>query len=168
MKYNALQAVFQKRYAAQGLEYQVAYTYSKCMTDNSGLLRHMGQHAGSPCQPVLTRTSTIHALTMLPAILTQSTFLVLNACMRFPFGRGKKWGANASGAVNQIAGGWFNQPNYLRPYWFPPAPVRFRYGPNNVNSRGQRPNCGAGVRKVFGRQAAFDPSSGKYIGYKMV
>ncbi|MBV9268094.1 MAG: TonB-dependent receptor, partial [Acidobacteriaceae bacterium] len=33
--YNALQAVLQKRLSG-GLEYSVAYTYSKCMTDSSG------------------------------------------------------------------------------------------------------------------------------------
>ena len=34
-EYNALQAVFQKR-LSNGLQGQVAYTYSKCMTDNGG------------------------------------------------------------------------------------------------------------------------------------
>src|SRR5260370_7091374 len=34
MKYNALQAVFQKRYTS-GLDYQAAYTSSKSMTDNT-------------------------------------------------------------------------------------------------------------------------------------
>ena len=33
--YNALQAVLQKR-LTDGLQYSVAYTYSKCMTDSSG------------------------------------------------------------------------------------------------------------------------------------
>jgi hypothetical protein len=35
MMYNSLQAVLQKE-MSHGLQYQVAYTYSKCMSDNSG------------------------------------------------------------------------------------------------------------------------------------
>ena len=35
MSYNALQAVLQKR-LANGLEGQVAYTWSHCLTNNSG------------------------------------------------------------------------------------------------------------------------------------
>ena len=35
MMYNALQAVFQKQ-QSNGLQYQVSYTYGKCMTNNSG------------------------------------------------------------------------------------------------------------------------------------
>ena len=35
MSYNALQATLQKRFN-NGLQYQVAYTFSKCMTDSSG------------------------------------------------------------------------------------------------------------------------------------
>ena len=34
-RYDALQATLQKRYS-DGLQYQVAYTYSKCLTDSSG------------------------------------------------------------------------------------------------------------------------------------
>jgi len=35
MMYNSLQAVLQKQ-MSNGLQYQVSYTYSKCMSDNSG------------------------------------------------------------------------------------------------------------------------------------
>ena len=35
MKYNALQAVLQKQ-MSHGLQYQVSYTFSKCMSDSTG------------------------------------------------------------------------------------------------------------------------------------
>ena len=50
MKYNALQAVFQKRYS-EGLNFQVAYTYSKCMTDNSGYYGSWGATSTTPANP---------------------------------------------------------------------------------------------------------------------
>ena len=49
--YHALQAVFQKRYSS-GLQYQVAYTLSRCMTDNSGYYGNWGA-PGSPGESVL-------------------------------------------------------------------------------------------------------------------
>ena len=46
MNYHALQAVFQKRYSS-GLQYQVAYTFSRCRTDNSGYYGNWGAHSGA-------------------------------------------------------------------------------------------------------------------------
>ena len=47
--YHALQAVFQKRYSS-GLQYQVAYTLSRCRTDNSGYYGNWGAQA-APANP---------------------------------------------------------------------------------------------------------------------
>jgi len=164
MKYNALQAVFQKRYS-QGLEYQVAYTYSKCMTDNSGYYGTWGNTQGAPASPYYQNLYNPRA-DYAPCYFDAKHILSSYAVYEIPFGRGKKWGANASGAVNQIAGGWSINPIISVHTGFPLALYDSGTAPNNVNSRGQRPNCGAGAGKVFGRQAAFDPSSGKYIGYQ--
>ncbi len=49
--YNALQAVLLKRFGG-GLEYSVAYTYSKCMTDSSGYYGSWGGQT-TPTSPVL-------------------------------------------------------------------------------------------------------------------
>ena len=48
-RYDALQATFQRRYAA-GLEGQVAYTWSKCMTNSSGYYGSWGGQA-TPTSP---------------------------------------------------------------------------------------------------------------------
>src|SRR5581483_5436109 len=50
MRYDALQAVLQKRYST-GLQYQVAYTFSKCMTDNSGYYGTWGSTQATPASP---------------------------------------------------------------------------------------------------------------------
>jgi hypothetical protein len=164
MKYNALQAVFQKRYS-HGLDYQVAYTYSKCMTDNSGYFGTWGSTQGAPAMPYyqnLYNPGGDYA----PCYFDAKHILSSYAVYELPFGRGKKWGGNASGVVNQIAGGWSVNPIISIHTGFPLALYDSGSAPNNVNSRGQRPNCGAGAGKVFGRQAGFDSKSGKYVGYQ--
>ena len=164
MKYNALQAVFQKRYS-HGLDYQVAYTFSKCMTDNSGYYGTWGSTQGAPASPYYQNLYDPHA-DYAPCYFDAKHNLSSYAVYELPFGHGKKWGGNASGVVNQIAGGWSINPIISIHTGFPLALYDAGTAPNDVNSRGQRPNCGAGAGKVFGRQAAFDSSSGKYIGYQ--
>ena len=44
MAYNALQVVLQQ-HVSHGLEYQVAYTYSKCMSNNTGYYGSWGAQA---------------------------------------------------------------------------------------------------------------------------
>jgi hypothetical protein len=163
MNYNALQAVFQKRYS-HGLDYQVAYTFSKCMTDNSGYYGTWGDTQGAPASPYYQNLYDPHA-DYAPCYFDAKHILSSYAVYEIPFGHGKKWGGNASGVVNQIAGGWSVNPIISIHSGFPIALYDSGSAPNNVNSRGQRPNCGAGAGKVFGRQTALDPT-GKYIGYQ--
>ena len=164
MKYNALQAVFQKRYS-HGLDYQVAYTFSKCMTDNSGYFGTWGSTQGAPASPYYQNLYNPGA-DYAPCYFDAKHILSSYAVYEIPFGRGKKWGGNASGVVNQIAGGWSINPIISVHSGFPLALYDSGSAPNNVNSRGQRPNCGAGAGKAQGRIAQFDPVSGKYTGYQ--
>ena len=164
MKYNALQAVFQKRYS-HGLNYQVAYTFSKCMTDNSGYYGTWGDTQAAPASPYFQNLYDPHA-DYAPCYFDAKHVLTSYAVYELPFGKGKKWGSNTSGVVNQVAGGWSINPIISIHSGFPIALYDGGNAPNNVNSRGQRPDCGPGAGKVFGRQAAFDPTSGKYVGYQ--
>ena len=164
MKYHALQAVFQKRYS-HGLEYQVAYTFSKCMTDNSGYYGTWGSTQGGPASPYYQNLYNPHA-DYATCYFDAKHILSSYAVYELPFGRGKKWGGNASGVVNQIAGGWSINPIISVHTGFPIALYDSGTAPNVTNSRGQRPNCGAGAGSTLGRQAAFDPVSGKYTGYQ--
>ena len=166
MNYNALQAVFQKRFS-HGLEYQVAYTFSKCMTDNSGYygtgswLSAQGT-SSSPYYQNLYNPHGDYALCYFDSKHILSSYAVYE----IPFGRGKRWGNNANPVVNQIAGGWSINPIVSVHTGFPLALSDSGSAPNDVNSRGQRPNCGPGAGHILGRKAAFDPASGQYIGYQ--
>ncbi len=164
MKYDALQAVFQKRYS-QGLNYQVAYTFSKCMTDNSGYYGTWGSTQGVPAQPYYQNLYDPRA-DYAPCYFDAKHVLSSYAVYEIPFGKGKKFGHDVNGVTNAIAGGWSLAPIISLRTGFPLALYNFTNDPSNTNSRGPRPNCGPGAGRVFGRKNAFDPGTGAYIGYQ--
>jgi Carboxypeptidase regulatory-like domain len=162
MKYNALQAVFQKRYTG-GLEYQVAYTYSKCMTDNSGYYGTWGSSQGVPANPYFQNLYNPRA-DYAPCYFDSKHILSAYAVYDIPFGRGKKFGHDVNGVVNAIAGGWSIDPIIQIHTGFPLALYNFTNDPSNTGSRGARPDCGPGAGRVFGRKPAF--SGNQFIGYQ--
>jgi hypothetical protein len=164
MKYDALQAVFQKRYTG-GLEYQVAYTFSKCMTDNSGYYGTWGSSQGVPANPYYQNLYNPRA-DYAPCYFDSKHILSAYAVYEIPFGHGKRFGHDVNGAVNAIAGGWSIAPIITGHTGFPLALYNFTNDPSNTGSRGARPNCGPGAGRVFGRRNAFDLKSGAYIGYQ--
>jgi len=163
MKYHALQAVFQKRFSS-GLEYQVAYTFSKCMTDNSGYYGTWGSSQGVPANPYYQNLYDPRA-DYAPCYFDAKHILSAYAVYEIPFGHGKRFGHDVNGVVNQIAGGWSIAPIITGHTGFPLALYNFTNDPSNTGSRGARPDCGAGAGRVFGRRNAYD-SNGKYIGYQ--
>lgn len=164
MKYNALQAVFQKRFT-NGLEYQVAYTFSKCMTDNSGYYGTWGSSQGVPANPYYQNLYNPRA-DYAACYFDSKHILSAYAVYEIPFGRGKRFGHDVNGVVNQIAGGWSIAPIITGHTGFPLALYNFTNDPSDTGSRGARPDCGPGAGRVFGRRNAFDPGSGAYIGYQ--
>ena len=164
MKYNALQAVFQKRYTS-GLEYQVAYTFSKCMTDNSGYYGTWGSSQGVPANPYYQNLYNPGA-DYAPCYFDSKHILSAYAVYDIPFGHGKKFGHDVNGVVNAVAGGWSIASVITGHTGFPLALYNFTNDPSNTGSRGARPDCGPGAGRVFGRKNAYDASTGAYIGYQ--
>jgi hypothetical protein len=71
MRYDALQAVLQKR-ASGGLQGQIAYTWGKCMTDNVGIMAPTARIPRPQVPSPIGRISMIpnrigRAATMIPA-----------------------------------------------------------------------------------------------------
>ncbi len=161
MNYHALQAVFQKRYSS-GLQYQVAYTLSRCMTDNSGYYGNWGAQA-SPANPYYQNLYDPKA-DWAECFFDAKHNLSSYAVYEIPFGRGKKFGHDTNRAVDAIAGGWSIAPIISIHSGFPLALYDFGTDSTGTNSRGLRPDCGSGAGKTFGRQTAL--SGGKYIGYQ--
>lgn len=103
--YNALQAVLQKR-MTQGLEGQVAYTYSKCMTDSTGYYGAGwgGTQSSLPMsfwQDIYNRKAEWG-----PCYFDRTHVLTSYVTYQLPFGHAKKYGANMNRAANAVVGGW--------------------------------------------------------------
>ena len=157
--YDALQATLQKR-MSNGLQAQVAYTYSKCLTNSSGYYGSWGGQA-LPASPYWQNIydekaekgfcyyDVTHALTSY-------------AVYELPFGHGKKMGSNWSRAVDTMLGHW-QLSGILSLHGGFPIDIEGSDA-SGTNSRGGRANCD-GPSKVLGRQNSqfggfqwFDPS----------
>ncbi|PYT77602.1 MAG: hypothetical protein DMG40_23030 [Acidobacteria bacterium] len=95
--YNALQASFDRR-MSQGLQFRVAYTYSRLM--NNGAETGLGS-GGPPVQnPSDMRDLYTVSSDDVPHILT------LGWQYQLPFGKGKWLGRDANGALDKVIGNW--------------------------------------------------------------
>ena len=136
-----MQAVLQKRFS-NGLEYQVAYTYSKCMTDSSG---YYGSWGGQPYRLRPTgRTCTTRSRSGDLATTTSTHVLTSYATYDIPFGRDRKFGKDLNPVVNAIAGDW--QVNAILSLHTGFALTISAGDASGTNSRGARPDCLSPIR----------------------
>ena len=105
--YDSLQAVLQKR-MGHGLEGQVAYTYSKCLSDSPG---YFGTGFGSTGanssggQPGWENQYDGRSMWG-PCYWDQTHIFTGYVSYDLPFGRGKQFGHDANPVVNAIVGDW--------------------------------------------------------------
>lgn len=158
--YNALQAVLQKR-LSDGLEFSVAYTYSKCMTDSSGYYGSWGAQA-KPTSPYWQNLYDKKA-EWGPCYYDATHVLSSYATYDLPFGRDRKFGKSMNKVVNAVAGDW--QISAI-PSFHTGFPLTVDAGDaSGTNSRGSRANCLAPVKYLdktnspSGGYQWFDPSS---------
>jgi len=103
-KYNALQAVLQHR-LSKGLDAQVAYTYSKCMSNSGGFYGTWGASQTSHGQVGWT---SIFAPRMDwgPCFFDETHILTSYVTYQIPFGRGKSFGNGMNRVVDAVVGNW--------------------------------------------------------------
>jgi hypothetical protein len=136
MKYNSLQAVLQKQ-MTHGLQYQVSYTFSKCMSDSTGYYGAWNNalSASAYWQNVYDQRSE-----WAPCYYDATHVLSAYAIYDLPFGRGKMLAKNANGVVNGVIGGWEVSPIVsFRTGW--PMTILGAEDNSGTNSRGPRPDC---------------------------
>jgi len=105
MKYNALQAVFQ-RTESHGLQYQVSYTYAKCMSNNTGYYgTWSGARASSTASPYWQNIYDVKS-EWAPCYYDETHNLTSYAVYELPFGKGKTWLADANKGLDYVVGGW--------------------------------------------------------------
>jgi Carboxypeptidase regulatory-like domain len=158
MRYDALQANLQKRFS-QGLQYNTAYTYSKCMSDSTGYFGAWGQSAS---QSAYWQNLYDKRAEWGPCYYDVTHVLTNYAVYELPVGRGKKFGNHWNRVVNGVAGNW-QVSGILQLRGGFPLTVSGSDA-SGTGSRGSRANCN-GPAHVFGRQNApdggfqwFDPS----------
>jgi outer membrane receptor protein involved in Fe transport len=136
MRYNSLQAVLQKQ-MTHGLQYQVAYTLSKCMSDSTGYYGAWNNalSASAYWQNVYDQKSEYA-----PCYYDATHVVSAYAIYDLPFGRGKMFGKDAHGVVNGVIGGWEVSPIISwRTGW--PMPVYGASDNSGTFGRGARADC---------------------------
>jgi hypothetical protein len=136
MRYNSLQAVLQKE-ISHGLQYQVSYTFSKCMSDSTG---YYGAWSNALSASAYWQNVYDQRSEYAPCYYDATHVLSSYAVYDLPMGRGKMLGKNVNGAVNEVIGGWAVSPIVsFRTGW--PLPVYNADDNSGTNSRGARADC---------------------------
>jgi hypothetical protein len=163
MTYNALQAVFHKT-QSQGLQYQVAYTYAKCMSNNSGYYgTWSGAKASTTASPYWQNIYD-PAAEWSPCYYDETHNLTAYAVYDMPFGKGKKFGGDMNKAVDAVVGGWTVSPIVTLHTGFPMTLYNNGSDQTGTNSRGLRADCN-GTNTVFGRRQAPAGTGGGFLWF---
>jgi Carboxypeptidase regulatory-like domain/TonB dependent receptor len=135
MGYNSLQAVLQKQ-MKNGLQYQVSYTFSKCMSDSTGYYGAWNNalSASAYWQNVYDAKSE-----WAPCYYDATHVLSAYAIYELPLGQGKKFDSDNK-VVNEIIGGWAVSPIVSFRTGFP-LPVTGVGDESGTFSRGSRADC---------------------------
>jgi hypothetical protein len=147
MNYNSLQAVLQKR-ISNGLEGQVAYTWSHCLTNNSGYYGTWGSAAQSTTASPYFQNLYNPRADYASCYYNSNNIVSAYATYDLPVGRGQHFGASMNPVVNQVVGGWQASTIVSTHSGFPLA-VYGSGDATGTGSRGARPDCG--VQTVYGR-----------------
>lgn len=152
MRYDALQAVLQKR-TSGGLEGQISYTWGKCMTNNSGYYGTYSTNAETSSSFPYWQNLYNPRSNWARCYYDSSQVLSAYALYELPIGRGKTFGGDLPAAVNAAIGNWSISPMLSYHAGFPLAV----YGPDNSGTftstdlsgpGSARPNCNGPVQYV--------------------
>jgi len=170
-RYDALQAVLQKR-MSNGLQGQVAYTYSKCLSNSPGYFGTgwgSTQATSSGGQPGWQNSYDPHA-DWGPCYWDQTHILSSYVVYQLPVGHGKQFGHDMNPALNAVLGNWeigaivtLHTGNALTLNEFGGWGA-FNGDPSNTNSIGNyflsaRPNCTGSLHNV-NQKVPGDPATG--------
>ena len=136
MEYNSLQAVLQKQ-MTHGLQYQVSYTYSKCMSDSTG---YYGAWNNALSASAYWQNVYDQRAEWAPCYYDATHVLSAYAIYDLPFGRGKMFAKNVNRVVDGVIGGWEVSPIVSFRTGFP-LPIYGAQDESGTFSRGSRADC---------------------------
>ncbi len=143
MRYNSLQAVLQKQ-MSHGLQYQVSYTLSRCMSDSTG---YYGAWVNALSASAYWQNVYDQKAEYAPCYYDSTNVLSAYAIYDLPFGRGKALAKNAGKAVNGVIGNWEVSPIVSwRTGW--PIPIGGAADNSGTYSRGARPDCSGSLPSI--------------------
>jgi len=156
-RYNALEATLRTR-DYHGLDYQVSYTWSKCMANSLGYFGSYGDEEGAGESQTQATQNFFQNEYDPKADYGRCTIDVSQAVNAYgvyslPFGRGKQFASNVNHAVNEVIGGWQTSLDATFRSGFGITPFAGAYqGDQNplsastlTGSYQPRPNCVAGI-----------------------
>jgi hypothetical protein len=154
MSYNSLQAVLQKQ-MGHGLQYQLSYTYSKCMSDSTGYYGAWNNalSASAYWQNIYDRKAE-----WAPCYYDATHVISAYAVYELPFGKGKTFGSSMNKVANAAVGGWSVSPIISFRTGFP-MPVYGAADKTGTVSRGMRADCN-GLPTVTGETAITGTTGG--------
>ncbi len=163
MMYNALQAVLQKT-MSKGLQGQVSYTFSKCMTNNSGYYgTWSGARQSNTASPYWQNVYDPKA-EWAPCYYDATNTLTAYAIYELPVGTGKQFGNSMNKAMNAVVGGWTVSPIMSLHSGFPMAMYNNTSDPTGTLSGGIRPDCN-GTNTIWGRRDATAAQGGGFVWF---
>lgn len=136
MEYNSLQAILQKE-MSHGLQGQLSYTYSKCMSDSTGYYGAWNNalSASAYWQNVYDQRSE-----WAPCYYDATHVLSAYAVYQLPIGNGKQFASGVRKSVDEVIGGWAVSPIIsFRTGW--PMPIGGAADNSGTFSRGARTDC---------------------------
>jgi len=145
MSYNSLQAVVQKQ-MSNGLQFQVAYTYSKCMSDSTG---YYGAWVRTGSASAYWQNAYDSKDEWAPCYYDATHVVSAYTLYELPVGRGKRFGKDMNKFADAAVGGWTVSGIMTGSKGFPLS----IFGANDVSgvdSRGFRPDC-LGTGSVLGK-----------------
>jgi Carboxypeptidase regulatory-like domain len=163
MMYNALQAVLQKQ-VSHGLQYQVSYTYAKCMSNNTGYYGTWSNQKGSTTASPYWQNIYDPQAEWSPCYYDETHNLTAYAVYDLPFGKGRQYANSLNRAADAVVGGWTVSPILTLHTGFPLALYNNGTDQTGTNSRGLRPDCN-GTNTVFGRSPAPAGTGGGFLWF---
>jgi len=102
MTYHAMQAVLQK-HMSKGLQFQVAYTFSKCMSDSTG---YYGAWVRTGSASAYFQNTYDQKDEWAPCYYDASHVVSTYAIYELPVGRGRMFGTDMNKFADAAVGGW--------------------------------------------------------------
>jgi carboxypeptidase family protein len=156
MMYNSLQAILQKE-MSKGLQYQVSYTYSKCMSDSTG---YYGAWNNALSASAYWQNIYDPKAEWAPCYYDATHIISAYAVYELPVGRGRQFGSGMNKVANAVVGGWSVSPIVSFHTGFP-EPVYGAADTTGTFSRGSRADCN-GLPAITGETPISTPGVGGY------